>query len=90
MRIEKPNPNTDLAYNSVEYPFLEELQEPYDVLLEIEDIEMNVGALESVMAYDSFECLDKMKLSEEEEMLLDYLLPNRQARQISIKGLPYP
>lgn len=83
------NPNADLAYDSVEYPFVEEMQEPYDVLLELEDIEMSVGALESVMAYDSFECLDKMRLSEEEEMLLDYLLPNRQARQTSIKGVPY-
>ena len=58
-------------------------------MLELEEMEMGVEALESVMAYDSFECLDKMRLSQEEEMLLDYLLPNRQARQTSIKGVPY-
>lgn len=63
MRIEKSEANTDLAYSAIEYPFAEEVQEPYDVMLELEEMEMGVDALESVMAYDSFECLDKMRLS---------------------------
>lgn len=63
MRIEKSDANTDLAYNAFEYPFAEETQEPYDVMLELEEMEMGVEALGSVMAYDSFECLDYMRLS---------------------------
>lgn len=64
MRIEKSEANTDLAYSSIEYPFVEEVQELYDdVMLELEEMEMGVEALESVMAYDSFECLDKIRLS---------------------------
>lgn len=63
MRIEKSEANNDLAYSDIEYPFVEDIQEPYDVMLELEEMEMGVEALESVMAYDSFECLDKMRLS---------------------------
>ena len=32
-------------------------------MLEMEEVEMGVEALESVMAYDSFECLNSMRLS---------------------------
>jgi hypothetical protein len=88
MRIENTFKDNSLSYGEYEYPAAnEEAIDPYDNISNENDtldvyVRMPENLSENNLDFDFGEFnVDRFVLSEEEEMLLDFLLPSRQANR---------